>query len=203
MSGNDRYHSFSTRCAALSIDFLIFKNERGLRYHTVKHLFAEEEWKKAWFRCEGGAFTLKKMISAKKKLKEKGCPYYLYNAENPPCHVCRFFELWCKDIVKNWDNHYVNIIKQAIATGLSLPRFVYYLSHKSINSHSMRTILIASPFPVAFIVCQCPKNYLYEVKTAYHIQFDPYAKKDIMRMTDVFDKAIFCTPDTWFVKLST
>lgn len=118
--GNDVYQENSI------LKMILFKNERKLRNHTVKHFLDADEFEKVWKK-----FLPDKIKSVTKyvtDLKNMGCPL----PYNPPCNDCTRFEQ-CTPYVSEIENIYLKGIKEVIIQGCTIPRYVSFFS-KSINN---------------------------------------------------------------------
>lgn len=183
-----------------SLGIIVFKSDKRLRSHTVKHLANLKEFEKTWKNII--SVDKKFILKSTAKLRGIGCPYYDIKMDSPPCSKCRKFDL-CTDFISELDNHYVNLVLQIIKQATAVPRFADYFS----KLEKYKVLVLIPDLPVIITAASLKKG-IYNVTTCYSStgrHFTQIRDNQVGRMRREAreNSIIWCNKNTWGFKAFT
>lgn len=107
------------------LKIILFKDDRKLRSHTVKHFANLDEFESAWKSIKSVDFDL--IMQSVTSLQRIGCLYYELGSEVPPCNACRLFNK-CSGFIDELEKEYIRSAVSVIEECGRIPRHVFYLS---------------------------------------------------------------------------
>ena len=205
LSNHKRYHEFSlASCCAPSenenppsLNIILFKDNRKLRNHAVKHFFNSSEFEAVWAKMTSFSHqTISKRIESVKNI---GCLYYSMAAESPPCNACPFFSR-CTDIMHDVDDAYLNCAKQVVEQCCQIPRFAYYIKKET----TIHKIFALPDRPIVIIASQLDDN-VFNLNTLYNvpnISFPKFREGQIIKIGYESERKaiVWYTENTWGMK---
>lgn len=189
-------------CGDASLAFVIFKNERRLRCHVIKHFMLTYEWEMVWKEYITDFSIISKVDS---QLKDLGCPYKINGglSEEYLCIGChKFNKCSSNTAIIELQNLYLIAIKNILNKTLNEPRYAKYIE----KGDRVHEIAILNNNRAKIIGSLINNTETYNIKTAHIIE--PLWKnvkwKDILKSeVDKIKKQSlpntieWCNEETW------
>ena len=197
-----RYYEISlTGCKALcqndnqsTLNIILFKDDRKLRSHTVKHFTNLVEFESAWKGMI--SVSLEAIVERIEAIKNIGCLYYELCSTTPPCGACRQFDN-CTELANDLESAYLECALSVLDQCSHIPRFALFLPKTD-----YKQLLFAMPDrPIVMKACRLEDN-IYNLMTLYsrtQISFSEMRDIEIRNIHKQADRKTlsWCTRETW------
>jgi len=197
-----RAFKFRTNCQGLSeVIMVIFISDYNLRSHTVKHFLDIEEWDGAWKNFKDETFNIKSLEEARKELEHIDCLGIKMGFPSGCCKGCNNFLNSCAKILNQWENKYIEVIKESISWSLPRPLFVKYkglAKKEDKNSDVIDIITMLMEHPDIMNVAKSLDTNQYNITTSYkNRKTKRMLINSIKNSASDKDSIIFCNHQTW------
>ena len=153
-------HYKSERLESL-LKIVLFKNDKNLRSHTIKHFANLLEFEKIWRRYVPKGINENVITSSASAIKDIGCPYFNLSLNTPPCHHCTIFDL-CNEHIKELESLYLSCLEKVLQEGGNIPRYAHFLSKRHDNE-----MIYLMPESAVIAIASILKNDIYNLSTCY------------------------------------
>jgi hypothetical protein len=176
------------------LKIILFREDKKLRSHAVKHLTDALEYEDSWGSLV--AMTFQQINKCSETLRDLGCLYFTIQCANPPCNRCHSFTQ-CSPLVSALENEYLNAVEKAIKEAGSIPRYACFLTRSDASSHCW---ILPNRKLVAMAVLQ---GDTYNLMTCFNpkrkepwTEMRDYCRRELSRDAIGYS-IIWCREDTW------
>ena len=182
------------------LKIVIYNKDKKLRMHAVKHFLNVHEVEDGWDRSPKLTLKWQNLAVMRDRLSDLGCPYYTQAKfpENPPCKHCSLFGGPCREVVRNLESEYVEILKTEIEDSTRIPRYVCYRQKKS----NIPYVQFFSKNNVKTLANRCEGN-MYSLVTGYISRYFASNKETVdyqarkIKNEAVAESLVWCSKENW------
>ena len=176
------------------LNIILFKDDRKLRSHTVKHFTNLVEFESAWKGMV--SVSHEAIVERIEAVKNIGCLYYELGSTTPPCGACRQFDN-CTELANDLESAYLECALSVLDQCSHIPRFAFFLSATDDNQ-----LFIALPDRPIVMKASRLKDNIYNLMTLYsrtHISFSEMRDIEMRKIQKQADRKTlsWCTRETW------